>query len=89
MTDLLVVAKDICFGTPKLVQIDEHHNLEVHHGIVDALWVWTALFGRLRHQDLPLGQELSSPRLFSFAVYLHTRVAPEFSHDSGSRWFSP
>ena len=36
MTDLLVVAKDICFGTPKLVQIDEHHNLEAHSW--DCLW---------------------------------------------------
>ena len=28
-TDLLVVSKDLCFGAPRLVQIDEPHNLEV------------------------------------------------------------
>ena len=29
MTDLLVVGKDLYFGAPSLVWIDEHHNLEV------------------------------------------------------------
>ena len=67
MTDLLVVAKDLCVGASSLVRIDEHHNLEVQS------WDCRRSLGSgqpflavsLTKTSIPLGRELSSPRLLS------------------------
>ena len=89
MTDLLVVAKDLCVGASSLVRIDEHHNLEVHSWDCRRSLGLIALFSPFPHQDLnTFGVTAVLTSSFIVALYSFKRVALEFPHVSGSRWFS-
>ena len=61
-----------------------------NHRIVRVLWIWIALPSRLHHQDfntLRIRAVLNLLLLFTLCTL--TRVAHEFSHNSGSKRFSP
>ena len=64
--------------------------LRCNQRIVDVLWVWIALPSCLPQQDFnTFGVLAVLSLLFLVTLCTLTRVAPEFSHNSGSRWFSP
>ena len=89
--NLFVVSRDLCFGAPRLVRIDELHSPEVQScdcrlslGLNRPLRAVS-----LSKTSTPLGVRAILTFWYLVTLCLPTRVAPEFSHDSGSRWFFP
>ena len=63
----------------------------IDHRIDNIFWVWTALPSRLPQQDFNNPGELRTvlSLIFLLTLCTLTRVGPEFSDNSGSKWFSP
>ena len=79
--------QSFCFGAPRLVGIDEHHNLEVQSRDLRRPLGVDNPAGTLPLAGLRFLADTSCPPSFLVTLCLLTQVAPEFSHNSGSKWF--
>ena len=68
----MVVSKDLCFGAPRLVRIDEHHNLEVQSW--DCRRPWIALRSRLPQRDFNTFGVRAVLTLFFLVTCVRSRV---------------
>ena len=92
------VPRVICGSYPEISVLELHDSsglmkfvvLRCNHRIVKIFRIWIALPSRLPQQDFN-AFGIRAVLILSLLVTLCslTRFAPEFSHDSGSVWFSP
>ena len=92
------VPGQICWSYPKisLLELQDSSGLtnilisRCNHGIVDVLWVSITLSSSLAQQDFnTFGVRAVLSLSFLVTLCSLTRIAPEVSHNSGSRWFCP
>ena len=87
--DEVVESEGLCLRAPRLVWIDEHHNLKCNRWIVDFFWEWKTLRAvSLSKTSILLVYELSSPVHFSSPCVRSRELVLSFLNNSGSRWLS-